>query len=101
MTVGSTDCPPRSLGSDSAVHMVQRGRESRGRRIQYGGTARAVALTATTTAIGFGSLVWSHRGLQSLGLAMLVESVACLAVALLLMPSLLRLIGWERRRPPA
>ncbi len=90
------------LGIDSAVHMVHRGRESRGRRIRYGATARAVALTASTTAIGFGSLVFaSHRGLQSLGLVMLVGSVACLAVALLLVPSLLRLIGWERHRTAA
>jgi uncharacterized protein len=86
------------LGIDSAVHMTHRARESRGRRIRYGATAKAVALTATTTAIGFGSLVFaSHRGLQSLGLVMLVGSVACLAAALLFVPSAVRLLGWERR----
>ena len=86
------------LGIDSAVHMTHRARESRGRRIRYGATAKAVALTATTTAIGFGSLVFaSHSGLQSLGLVMLVGSVACLAAALLFVPSAVRLLGWERR----
>ena len=86
------------LGIDSAVHMTHRARESRGRRIRYGATAKAVALTATTTAIGFGSLVFaSHRGLQSLGMVMLVGSVACLGAAVLFVPSAVRLLGWERR----
>ncbi|MGA1466826.1 MAG: MMPL family transporter [Phycisphaerales bacterium] len=86
------------LGIDSAVHMTHRAREARGRRIRYGATAKAVALTATTTAIGFGSLVFaSHRGLQSLGLVMLVGSVACLAAAVVFVPAAVRLLGWEQR----
>jgi predicted RND superfamily exporter protein len=86
------------LGIDSAVHMTHRARESRGRRIRYGATAKAVALTATTTAIGFGSLVFaSHRGLQSLGMVMLLGSLACLAAAVLFVPAAVRLLGWERR----
>lgn len=87
------------LGIDSAVHMTHRARESRGRRIRYGATAKAVALTATTTAIGFGSLVFaSHRGLQSLGMVMLVGSVACLLAAVIFVPAAARLLGWEQRR---
>ncbi len=86
------------LGIDSSVHMVHRAREQRGRRIRYGATARAVLLTAATTAIGFGSLVFaSHRGLQSLGATMLVGSIACMLAAVAILPGLLRLAGWERR----
>lgn len=86
------------LGIDSSIHLVHRAREQRGRRIRYGATAKAVVLTAATTAIGFGALVFaSHRGLQSLGLVMLLGSAACLASAVLVVPSLLRLAGWERR----
>jgi len=86
------------LGIDSSVHLVHRAREQRGKRIRYGATARAVVLTATTTAVGFGALVFaSHRGLQSLGFVMLLGSAACLAAAVLVVPSLIRLAGWERR----
>ena len=87
------------LGIDSSVHLVHRAREQRGGRIRYGATAKAVVLTAATTAIGFGALVFaSHRGLQTLGMVMLVGSIACLGAAMLVVPSLLRLAGWERRR---
>ncbi len=86
------------LGIDSAVHMVHRARESRGGRIHYGATARAVVLTAATTAIGFGSLIFAaHRGLQSLGMVMLLGSAACAAVAVLVVPALVRLAGWDGR----
>lgn len=86
------------VGIDSSVHIVHRAREQRGRRIRYGATARAVILTAATTAIGFGSLVFaSHRGLQSLGATMLVGSIACMLAAVVALPAVLRLAGWERR----
>lgn len=87
------------LGIDSGVHMVHRARESRGGRIRFGGTARAVMLTAATTAVGFGCLIFAaHRGLQSLGMVMLIGSGACAVVALLAVPALVRLAGWERPR---
>ena len=86
------------LGIDSSVHMVHRAMEQRGRHIRYGATARAVVLSATTTSLGFGMLLFaSHRGLQSLGQVMLIGSLCCMVAAVVALPALLRRLGWERR----
>ena len=76
------------LGIDSAIHIIHRFREDPANARP---TIRAVAFTALTTAIGFGALVLAdHRGMQSLGLAMGVGSVACMYVACVALPLLLR-----------
>ena len=50
---------------------------------------RVLILTAVTTGIGFGSLVFaSHRGLESLGVVMAVGSLCCLFATLVLLPML-------------
>jgi predicted RND superfamily exporter protein len=76
------------LGIDSAIHIIHRFREDPANARP---TIRAVAFTALTTAIGFGALVLAdHRGMQSLGLAMGVGSLACMYVACVVLPLLLR-----------
>lgn len=77
------------LGVDSGIHLLHRLKETNGASIS--GTGRAVAITAVTTGIGFGSLIFAeHRGLQSLGALMAIGSMSCLASTLLLLPSLAR-----------
>ena len=77
------------LGVDSGIHLMHRLRETSGASIS--GTAKAVVITAITTGIGFGSLVFAnHRGLQSLGALMAIGSLCCLASTLVLLPSLAR-----------
>jgi hypothetical protein len=76
------------LGIDSAIHIIHRFRDD---PTNTGPTIRAVAFTALTTAIGFGALVLAdHRGMQSLGLAMGVGSLACMYVACVVLPLALR-----------
>jgi hypothetical protein len=72
------------LGIDSAVHIIHRARQD---PAQLATTVRAVAFTALTTAIGFGSLVIAdHRGMRSLGLTMGVGSLCCMYVACVVLP---------------
>jgi hypothetical protein len=76
------------LGIDSAIHIIHRFRDD---PTNARPTIRAVAFTALTTAIGFGALVFAdHRGMRSLGLAMGVGSLACMYVACVALPLLLR-----------
>ena len=76
------------LGIDSAIHIIHRYRDD---PTNTGTTIRAVAFTALTTAIGFGALALAdHRGMQSLGLAMGVGSLACMYAACVALPLLLR-----------
>ncbi|MBI5759559.1 MAG: MMPL family transporter [Planctomycetales bacterium] len=54
----------------------------------------AIILTATTSMVGFGSMmVASHRGLFSLGLVLTIGVTCCLFVALVMIPSLLTLLS--------
>ena len=85
------------IGIDSAIHMLHRADECGDGPIEFRGTRRAVVLTAVTTGIGFGSLLFaSHRGLQSLGAVMAIGSLSCLLSTVVLLPALVRL---TRPRP--
>jgi len=76
------------LGIDSAIHVLHRWKRDRD---GLPATLTATAFTGVTTAIGFGALVLAdHRGLASLGWAMLVGSIACVIVAVVALPALLR-----------
>lgn len=78
------------FGIDSCVHVMHRAREGRD-ATAFGWTTRAVILSAVTTAVGFGTLLFAaHKGLQSLGWVMCIGSAACLACAVLVLPALLR-----------
>ncbi len=78
------------FGIDSSVHVMHRAREQGSTRA-FGWTKRAVILSAVTTAVGFGTLLFaSHRGLQSLGWIMFLGSFSCLICAVMLLPAALR-----------
>lgn len=77
------------FGIDSFVHLVHRARET-GHGAALGWTMRAVMLSAITTAIGFGTLLFaSHKGLQSLGWLIVVGSIACLICSRTVLPAVL------------
>ncbi len=79
------------LGADGCIHVAHRAREGLGGG--FGSTRRAVSVTALTTIIGFGGLLFAqHRGLQSLGIVMVVSTTAMLFSTILLLPALLRLL---------
>lgn len=80
------------LGSDACVHIAHRARE--GLAVGFGSTRRAVTVTALTTVIGFGALLFAqHRGLQSLGLVMFISTLAMLYTTTQLLPALLRVLA--------
>jgi predicted RND superfamily exporter protein len=81
------------LGVDSCIHVTHRAVDG-GLLSGFGSTRRAVVVTALTTTIGFGTLLWAeHRGLRSLGAVMTIASLACLASSVWLLPALLRIAG--------
>ena len=89
------------LGIDSCIHVTHRAIDG-GLLSGFGSTRRAVVVTALTTTIGFGTLLWAeHRGLRSLGAVMTIASVACLASSVWLLPAMLRMAGFGVPRPRA
>jgi predicted RND superfamily exporter protein len=80
------------IGVDSAIHMMHRADECGDGLLEFRSTRTAVILTAVTTGIGFGSLVFArHLGLQSLGAVMAIGSIACMLSSVVLLPALIRL----------
>ncbi|MGH7371993.1 MAG: MMPL family transporter, partial [Candidatus Methylomirabilales bacterium] len=77
------------------LHMVKRWEQERGQgSIIANSTGRAVFLSATTTMVGFGSLmVASHRGIFSLGFLLSVGVGSILLASLTVLPSLLLLLA--------
>jgi hypothetical protein len=57
-------------------------------------TGPAIALSASTTIAGFGTLMLAHhKGIASLGFVMTVGVAANLVTSLLLLPALMRLLS--------
>jgi hypothetical protein len=84
------------LGIDSAIHITHRVLEG-GLTHGFGSTRRAVIVTAITTTIGFGTLLFAqHRGLRGLGEVMTIASLCCLVSAVWLLPAMLRLMGCDK-----
>ncbi|MCE9618779.1 MAG: MMPL family transporter [Planctomycetes bacterium] len=84
------------LGIDSAIHITHRVMEG-GLTLGFGSTRRAVVVTALTTTIGFGTLLFAqHRGLRGLGEVMTLASLCCLVSSVWLLPSLLRCAGCDK-----
>ena len=84
------------LGIDSAIHITHRVLEG-GLTHGFGSTRRAVMVTAITTTIGFGTLLFAqHRGLRGLGEVMTIASLCCLVSAVWLLPAMLRLMGCDK-----
>ena len=86
------------LAVDSCIHVTHRAVDG-GLQSGFGSTRRAVIVTALTTTIDFGTLLFAqHRGMQSLGAVMAIASVACLASSAWLLPAMLRAAGFGRVR---
>ncbi len=89
------------LGIDSCIHVTHRAIDG-GLLSGFGSTRRAVVVTALTTTIGFGTLLWAqHQGLRSLGAVMTIASLACLASSVWLLPAMLRIAGLGVPNPRA
>jgi predicted RND superfamily exporter protein len=82
------------IGVDYGVHLLHRWYETGGDRTQLAETAKAIAVAALTTVVGFGSLVLSHYpGLRSVGAAAILGAVATAVLAMTLLPALLSFKG--------
>ncbi len=82
------------IGLDEGVLVIHDFRLQRGKYSTSGSTVNAIILTSTTTMVGFGSMmVAAHRGLYSVGLVLLVGTVACVFVALVTLPAVLTIIS--------
>jgi predicted RND superfamily exporter protein len=86
------------LAVDSCIHVTHRAVDG-GLQVGFGSTRRAVIVTALTTTIDFGTLMWAqHHGLQSLGQVMVIASLCCLVSSVWLLPAMLRIAGFGRVR---
>jgi predicted RND superfamily exporter protein len=88
------------IGIDYSVNLAARHRQEPCASFAtvLGSTGGAVVLCSLTTIVGYGSLLLSdNAGIRSFGLAAILGEFACIAAALLLVPSLL---AWLSRRSP-
>jgi len=93
------------IGAEYALNVVTRWREERDVVKAVASTGAAVALCSWTTIVGYGSLLAAHnRALQGFGSMAILGEGACLAAAIVALPSFIE--AWrrrrdEKRRPPA
>ncbi|MBS0264969.1 MAG: MMPL family transporter [Planctomycetes bacterium] len=84
------------LGVDGGVHVIHDFR-SRARFGPYKPSAsviNAMIVNATTTMVGFGSMmIAAHQGLYSLGLVLTIGVGTCLVVSIVLVPAILTVIS--------
>ena len=92
------------LGVDGGVHVIH---DFRSRR-QFGvykpsaSVVNAMIVNATTTMVGFGSMmIAAHQGLYSLGLVLTIGVGTCLLVSIIMVPAILTLISRGREAMPA
>ena len=89
------------VGIDNGVHVIQRvrleGAEGMGGVLRH--TGRAILIASLTTMVGFGSLAFfaSHRGLSSLGVALLLGVGSCLITSTVVLPNLMVALGLVKR----
>jgi len=82
------------IGVNYGVQVVHDYRGQKGPYQISGNVFSTVVLTALTSMVGFGSMMFaSHRGLFSLGIALAIGISSCLFVALVMIPSLLSVIS--------
>ena len=86
------------IGVDDGVHVLHDFRLQKNGYRTSASTINAVVLTSLTSMTGVGSLLLaSHRGLQSLGLVLVVGVATCLFVSLVALPAVLTLIAGRPR----
>jgi predicted RND superfamily exporter protein len=84
------------IGVDYGVHLLHRWNESGGHVAAVAETAKAIAVAALTTMVGFGSLVLSHfPALRSVGAAAILGAASTAILGISLLPALL-----SRREKP-
>ena len=79
------------IGVDYGVHLLHRSAHepAHGMRLALTYTAPSILLAATTTLLGFGSLIWSsYPPLHALGVVTTTTIGCCLAAGLLVLPAL-------------
>ncbi len=86
------------IGVDNGVHVLHdfhsRGT---GRYRLSPSLVNAVAMTTSTSIVGFGSMMISaHRGLSSLGIVLSIGVASCLVLALITLPAVLTLVARRR-----
>jgi hopanoid biosynthesis associated RND transporter like protein HpnN len=94
------------IGIDNGVHIVhsfQATEKYEGESVPLArSTAKAIALAALTTIVGFGSLMLSsHRGIYSLGLLVALGVGSVFIASLTTLPSLLAIVGTASRERTA
>jgi predicted RND superfamily exporter protein len=78
------------IGVDYGIHLLHRWYESGGDPHAVSETAKAIAVAALTTMVGFGSLVLSHYpGLRSVGGAAILGALSTAVLSITLLPALL------------
>lgn len=90
------------IGADYSVNMLRRWQSERSRNMNsaLASTGGAVAVCSLTTVIGFGSLlVAQNRMLFSFGVLAVAGELTCLATAIVVLPSLLRVLVGTDARP--
>lgn len=83
------------IGADYSINMLRRWQSERSRNMNtaLASTGGAVAVCSLTTIIGFGSLlVAQNRMLFSFGVLAVAGELTCLATAIVVLPSVLRLL---------
>ena len=89
------------IGVDSAVHIYHRYLETGDIEKSMYTTGTTLTLTALTTIVGFGSLIFaSHKGLSSLGTLMTVGSVTCWFTTVVFLPTLIKGISNNKKGEP-
>lgn len=90
------------IGVDNGVHIIHDCRSQQDRvYCPSPSTINAIALTATTTMVGFGSMmIAAHRGLHSLGAVLTIGVGACLFVSLVTLPAILTVSTRHRSQLP-
>jgi hopanoid biosynthesis associated RND transporter like protein HpnN len=87
------------VGVDNGVHVLHDylARKSEGQNLLSRAIGRGVLVKATTTMIGFGTLmISSQRGLAGLGFILTLGVGCCMLTALLFLPALLRVVtAWR------
>jgi predicted RND superfamily exporter protein len=79
------------IGIDSGVHVLHRYREGTTPDRLPLTTGKAVLMSSLTTVLAFGTLAAaSHRGLQTLGITLVIGVVGCLLSSSLVLPALLQ-----------
>jgi uncharacterized protein len=90
------------IGAEYAINVVSRYQQGKDMVRAVASTGSAVALCSWTTIVGYGSLLAArNRALQGFGGMAILGEIACLAAAIIGLPSLVLWIANRRATPPA